>query len=308
MVFLRMLQVKNISFAYGKHRILKDLSFSVEKGQNLAIIGESGSGKSTLLKLIYGQFDLTSGELWWDGKKILGPAFNLVVGYDFMKQVTQEFDLMPYTTVAENIGEFLSNFYPEEKAARTEELLEVVELEPFKDRKVKHLSGGQKQRVALARALAKSPEILLLDEPFSHIDNFKKHSLRRKVFKFLKSQGITCLVATHDKEDVLGFADEILVLHEQSIIRKGRPKDLYEKPQQQLIASFFEEYSVVNEQIYYAHQLAIVASSDHVALVKGSFYNGRNWLIQADYQNHDIFIEHHQSVAVGESICFSIKV
>jgi ABC-type sulfate/molybdate transport systems ATPase subunit len=224
-----------------------------------------------------------------------------------MKQVTQEFDLMPYTTVSENIGEFLSNFYPEEKAARTAELLQVVELEAYKDRKVKSLSGGQKQRVALARALARSPQILLLDEPFSHIDNFKKHSLRRKVFHFLKAQKVTCLVATHDKEDVLGFADEILVLHEQSILRKGSPMALYQDPQYPLIASFFGEFSFMNGRIYYAHQLAIVASSDHEALVKGSFYNGRNWLIQAEYQSQDIFIEHHQSVAVGENICFSPK-
>ena len=107
---------------------------------------------------------------------------------------------MPYISVEENIGKFLSNFYPEEKQKRTSELLEVVELTNFANVKVKTLSGGQKQRVALARALAKQPEIILLDEPFSHIDNFKKQSLRRRVFKYLKDKKITCIVATHDKK------------------------------------------------------------------------------------------------------------
>ena len=135
-----MLQIKDISFSYGDAQVLDQIDFRVNKGQNMAIIGESGSGKSTLLNLIYGQFDLKSGEIWWKDRQVLGPAFNLIVGYDFMKQVTQEFDLMPFTTVNENIGEFLSNFYPEEKAARTAELIRVVELEPFAEIKVKNLN------------------------------------------------------------------------------------------------------------------------------------------------------------------------
>lgn len=290
-----MLQVKNISFSYSNNRILKDISFSVEKGQNLAIIGESGSGKSTLLNLIYGQFDLESGDIWWNNQQILGPAFNLIVGYDFMKQVTQEFDLMPYTTVAENIGEFLSNFYPEEKAERTAELMRVVELEAFADVKVKTLSGGQKQRVALARALAKEPEILLLDEPFSHIDNFKKQSLRRSVFGFLKEQGITCLVATHDKNDVLGFADEMLVLHQQEIIKHGTPEHIFQNPELPLIASFFGEYNIINNRIYYAHEIKIVETSENTAVVEHSYFNGNRWLVKARLGKNEVFVNSKKS-------------
>lgn len=286
-----MLKVEGISFAYNSTAILDNISFSVKKGVNLAIIGESGSGKSTLLNLIYGQHDLNSGEIWWNGQQILGPAYNLVVGYDFMKQVTQEFDLMPFTTVAENIGEFLSNFYPEEKATRTTELIKVVELEPFANVKVKNLSGGQKQRVALARALAKEPEIILLDEPFSHIDNFKKQSLRRSVFGYLKTHGITCLVATHDRDDVLGFADEMLVLHEHKIIRQGTPEALYHDPELPLIASFFDEFSLINGKIYYPYQIQIVEESEHKAVVEACYFNGANWLVKALFLNHIILID-----------------
>ena len=271
--------------------------FSLKQGEHMAVIGESGSGKSTLLNLIYGIHDLDSGEIWWKEQQILGPSYHLVVGYDFMKQVTQEFDLMPFTSVAENIGEFLSNFYQEEKARRTAELIRVVELEPYTNTKVKYLSGGQKQRVALARALAKQPEILLLDEPFSHIDNFKKQSLRRKVFAHLKQQGITCLVATHDRDDVLGFADTLLVLKDHQIIRMGTPEAVYKKPELPLVAAFFGEYNVIDNHIYYAHQIEITDQSEHHAVVEQSYFNGRNWLVKARFEGSSIFIESSRKYA-----------
>ncbi|WP_296383479.1 ABC transporter ATP-binding protein [Winogradskyella sp.] len=287
-----MLKVENISFGYTKSKVLDHIDFVLEKGENLAIIGESGSGKSTLLKLIYGEYDLKEGHIYWNGKEILGPKYNLVIGYDFMKSVTQEFDLMPFTTVEENIGKFLSNFFPEEKQKRTNELIKVVELEAYAKIKVKNLSGGQKQRVAIARALAKEPEILLLDEPFSHIDNFKKQSLRRSIFNYLKEKKITCIVATHDKNDVLGFADEMIVLHNSKIIAKDKPQQLYNNPKLPLIASFFGEFNIIEPiGIVYAHQLKIVEHSDLKAVVKQSYFNGNSWLIEADFNSRSIFVE-----------------
>ena len=119
---------------------------------------------------------------------------------------------MPFISVSENIQKFLSRFYPEESKKRTEELLEVIEMSAFAKTKVKNLSGGQKQRVAIARALAKEPELLLLDEPFGQIDNFKKNSLRRNLFRYLKEKNISCIVATHDKNDALSFADKLIII------------------------------------------------------------------------------------------------
>jgi len=234
-----MLNVKNLNFAYKKTPVLQAVNLRIQPGENTAIIGESGSGKSTLLKLLYGEYDLDSGHIFWKDTEILGPKHNLVVGYDFMKYVAQEFDLMPFITVEENIGKHLSNFFPKEKKERTAELLDVVALTEFSKTKVTLLSGGQKQRVALARALAQEPEILLLDEPFSHIDNYQKQALRRRVFNYLKKKNIACLVATHDQEDVLGFADQIIVLNNQTIAAQGKPQDLYNKPESALIAAFF---------------------------------------------------------------------
>ena len=182
-----MLKVSNISFQYTpKKEILSNISFTLNVGQHLCIMGESGSGKSTLLKAVYGLLDLKDGTVFWKEQQVLGPSFHLVPGMDFFKYVAQDFDLMPYTSVSDNIGKFLSRFYPEEKERRTKELLEVIEMSEFANEKVKTLSGGQQQRVAIARALAKEPELILLDEPFGQIDNFKKNSLRRKLFSYLK--------------------------------------------------------------------------------------------------------------------------
>jgi iron(III) transport system ATP-binding protein len=303
-----MLQIKNVTFGYSKATVLKALDFKIEAGENLAIIGESGSGKSTLLKLIYGEYDLKKGQIFWKNEEILGPKYNLVIGYDFMKYVTQEFDLMPFITVEENIGKYLSNFFPDDKQKRIEELIKVVELEAFAKIKVKKLSGGQKQRVAIARALAKEPEILLLDEPFSHIDNFKKQSLRRSVFKYLKVNRIACIVATHDKNDVLGFADGMLVLHKSKIIAKDTPQNLYKNPKLPLVASFFAEFNVIEPYgIVYAHQLKIVEQSKLKGVVKKSYFNGDSWLIEAEYNAQSLFIEHNCELQKDSLLHFKIN-
>ncbi len=173
-----MLKVNNITFQYSKGEIvLKNIDFQLNKGEHLCIMGESGSGKSTLLKLIYGLFDVDEGTLFWGDIQILGPQEHLVPGMEFFKYVAQDFDLMPFISVEENIKKFLSRFYPKEAQERTDELLDVIEMGDFATTKVKNLSGGQQQRVAIARALAKEPELILLDEPFSQIDNFKKKNL-----------------------------------------------------------------------------------------------------------------------------------
>ena len=306
-IFAPMLNVQNLTFSYKKTPVLKDVSFKVKAGENLAIIGESGSGKSTLLNLIYGEFDLNQGQIFWKDTEILGPKYNLVIGYEFMKYVHQEFDLMPYITVAENIAKHLSRFYPEEREERTKELLKVVELEAFANVKVKTLSGGQKQRVALARALAKQPEIILLDEPFSHIDNFKKQSLRRNVFKYLKDKNIACIVATHDKEDVLGFADNMIVLEDQKILEYGKPEQLYTNPKTPLIASFFGEFNVINNQIIYSNQLKVVEHSELKATVITSYFKGSHYLIEANLNGDKVFYEHHTSIEKGQEIYLSIS-
>ena len=306
-----MLQVKSISFSYLKEKTILNTSFSLEKGKSLAIIGESGCGKSTLLKLVYGLYDLDEGTIFWNETEVLGPKYNLIPGMDFMKYLAQDFDLMPYITVAENVGKYLSNIDSDKKWNRVKELLEIVEMEDFFDVKAKYLSGGQMQRVAIARVLALEPEILLLDEPFSHIDNFRKNSLRRKLFAYLKEKQIFCIVATHDSTDVLSFADEVLVMKNGEIIESGTPKTLYQTPKSKYIASLFgdvNELKIDGKQKYiYPHQFEIVDKSDIKVEVLNSYFRGSHYLIEAKLNKEILFFEHNSEIKKGVQVCLKIK-
>lgn len=306
-----MLQVKNISFSYTTETTISSVDFVLDKGQNLAIIGESGCGKSTLLKLIYGLYDLDQGEIFWNENQVLGPKFHLVPGMSYMKYLAQDFDLMPFITVAENVGKYLSNFYPEEKKARISELLEVVEMSEFANIKAKFLSGGQMQRVALAKVLALEPEVLLLDEPFSHIDNFRKNSLRRRIFSYLKSKNITCVLATHDINDSLSFADEILVMKNGVIEAKGTPKFVFQNPSSFYVASLFGDVSAVimngSTNFVYPHQFQVVQSSDFKVEVVQSYFKGSHFLVEGKFENQLVFFESLKELSCGEVVFLEVK-
>ncbi|WP_396162837.1 ABC transporter ATP-binding protein [Flavobacterium sp.] len=306
-----MLAVKNISFSYNNQPNLHSISFGLTKGKNLALIGESGCGKSTLLKLLYGLYDLEDGQIFWNETEVLGPKFHLIPGMPFMKYLAQDFDLMPFITVAENVGKYLSNFFPEEKQSRIAELLEIVEMTQYADVKAKLLSGGQMQRVALARVLALEPEVLLLDEPFSHIDNFRKNSLRRKLFAYLKEQNITCIVATHDSTDVLAFADEVAIMREGKIIESGIPKFIYENPKDNYVASLFGDVNEIEIsgklQFVYPHQLKVSISSDLKVEVINSYFRGSHYLIEAKFGNQILFFENDDLIGNGEVVGLKIK-
>jgi len=306
-----MLQVKNISFSYEEKEIIKTISFTLEKGKNLAIIGESGCGKSTLLKLIYGLQDLDVGQLFWKDTEILGPKYHLIPGMDFMKYLAQDFDLMPFISVSENIGKYLSNAYPERKKERISELLKIVEMTDYTNVKAKNLSGGQMQRVALARVLALEPEVLLLDEPFSHIDNFRKNSLRRKLFAYLKEKQITTIFATHDSSDVLSFADEVLILNDGKIIEAGNPKQIYNKPKNNYIASLFGDVNEIQIEdrieLIYPNQLVISEKSRLKAEVVRSYFLGNHFLIEANYNDKALFFESEKELANGTIIYLKKK-
>ncbi|MEN8789928.1 MAG: ABC transporter ATP-binding protein [Flavobacteriaceae bacterium] len=315
-----MLQVKNISFSYDEAIILNAVDFEIRPGEHVAVMGESGCGKSTLLKIIYGLLPLESGKIFWKGNEARGPLYNLVPGEPFMKYLSQDFDLMPFTTVRENIAQYLSVFYPDEQEKRTKELLDLTELDAFADIKVKNLSGGQQQRVALGRVLAQKPELLLLDEPFSHIDNFRKNSLRRNLFDYLKNEGITWLTATHDYHDVLPFADRVIVLKDKQLVADEPILSLYRRPRELYIASLFGEANLVpinvlksyadttRRIIVYAHEFRISDSSGLPVVVQTSYYMGSHYLIKSLAGNDVIYFHSPTSYELGKNIFLNIAI
>lgn len=311
-----MLSLTNVVFSYDKSKILNNISFSVEKGKHISLIGESGSGKSTLLKVIYGLEDLDEGKIFWNDTEVLGPKYNLVPGMSFMKYLAQDFDLMPFTTAAENIGKFLSNFYLEEKQKKVEELLDLVEMTEFSNVKVKNLSGGQMQRVAIARVLALEPEILLFDEPFSHIDNSRKNNLRRSVFNYAKEKGITCIVATHDMDDALSFSDEIIVLKNGEIIASEKPKELFSKKNNLEIAKLFGDVNQISKKYFeldsfedilvYPFELVVVEKSKLEVNVIKSYYKGQKYLVEAKYKEGVLYFESLVSLKPGVTLYLTL--
>lgn len=311
-----MLSIRSISFSYLDSATISNLSFELEKGKNLAIIGESGCGKSTLLKLIYGLHDLDQGQIFWNEEEVLGPKYHLIPGMEYMKYLAQDFDLMPFITVAENVGKYLSNFFPDQKKARIFELLEIVEMTDFANVKAKYLSGGQMQRVALARVLALEPQILLLDEPFSHIDNFRKNSLRRNLFKYVKENKITTIIASHDENDYLSFVDEILVLKNGIQVSKGTPEIVYQNPENYYVASLFGEVNKIkasflfpektDEIFIYPHQLKIVENSNLRVRIIQNYFKGNLYLIEAEYENGILFFMNSSKLEIHSFVFLSL--
>jgi len=315
-----MLRVDHVSFAYDKTTVLKDINFQVAMGEHVAIMGESGCGKSTLLKIIYGLLHIKIGEVRWQKTPVKGPLYNLVPGEPYMKYLSQDFDLMPFTTVEENISEFLSVSYPKELKERTDELLEMMEMVDYAGAKVKNLSWGQQQRVALARVLAQKPILLLLDEPFSHIDNFRKNSLRRNLYDYLKRQGITCLTATHDHNDVLPFANRILVLKDEQIIADEAILQLYKNPKNLYIASLFGEANKIpinviksyadtkRRIIVYAHEFKVSQSSGLPVIIKDAYPMGSYYLVKGVYEGQNIYFNSEKALDKDTEIFLNVSI
>ena len=310
-----MLEIKDITFAYTDKPVIENISYTIAKGQNITLIGESGCGKSTLLKLIYGLYDLDSGSITYNGKSVLGPKYNLIPGVDYIKYLAQDFDLMPYTTVEENVGKFLSNSFLPIKKLRIQELLEMVEMTEYAKVKAKDLSGGQQQRVALAKVLALEPEILLLDEPFSHIDNFRKNALRRNLFAYLKKKEITCIIATHDSTDALSFSDETIVIQNGKIVAKGDSKTIYENPFNKYVASLFGEVNELKLSqlieleddedevlLLRPHQLRVVDNAIMKAVVKQCYFKGSHYLVKAAFERRAIFFDHDTELDLNQEV------
>lgn len=307
-----MFDVRQIRFSYTYLPVVNEVSFSVSQGNHVALMGESGCGKSTLLKLLYGLHDLEEGQILYEGKKVLGPKFNLIPGHPDMKYLAQDFGLMPYATVAENVGHFLSNVDKKKKQDRINELLELTGMTDFASVKPFKLSGGQQQRVALSRILALEPKVVLLDEPFSQVDVFRANELRRNLFGHFKKNGITCITATHDSNDVLAFADEVLVMRNGQIVAQGKPENLYRNPVDKYSASLFGDVNEIpasalgesgeGKKLVYPHQLSVTPQSALRVTVSKSFFFGDYFLVEGISEFGRIYFHHKSNLPKGQLV------
>ena len=283
-----LLEIKNLFFSHRPDQpLFQNFNLRVEEGKIIALAGESGCGKSTLLNLIYGLLEWGKGEIIFNGKPILGPTKNLVPGEENMKLVAQNYDLMPYSTVADNVGKFISNINLLEKKEKVQELLAVVGLEEFENTLPKFLSGGQMQRVAIARALSVMPRLLLLDEPFSNLDFSRKIELRERLFNYVREKNISLLISTHEIQEVMPWLDQIIVLQEGRLIQNDNAEETYSRPYNQYVASLFGEVNVFSDedkQIYnlpknfwYPHEIKIAEEGKEVEVLESRFSGSYYW-------------------------------
>lgn len=240
-----MLAVRSLNLAF-KHSVLHDLTLDVQKGSITGIVGPSGGGKSSLLKIIAGLLDPDSGEVIWDGKRVKGPADQLVPGHPEIQLVNQDFGLDTYHTVEENVVQKMLYLPSDVRKRFSEELLDLVELTHLRTQQAIHLSGGEQQRLAIARSLAMEPEVILLDEPFAHLDAHLKVRIGNYLKVLSEVRGTTCILVSHEGQDVLQWCSVIHFMQHGVIQRSDSPEAFYFKPATAYEALFFGEINVLN--------------------------------------------------------------
>ncbi|UOE40350.1 ABC transporter ATP-binding protein [Chryseobacterium suipulveris] len=299
-----LLEISHLFFSYSEEKpLFQNLNLRIDEGKTIALAGESGCGKSTLISLIYGLLDWGKGEIIFDGQKLFGPKKNIVPGESGMKLVAQNYDLMPYATVAENVGKFLSNINLDEKKQTVKELLEVVGLTEYENVLPKYLSGGQQQRVSIARALSVMPKLLLLDEPFSNIDYSRKVELRERLFKYVKEKKISLIISTHEIQEVMPWLDQIVVLQDGRLIQNDAPEETYRNPYNEYVARLFGEVNVFNDEekkafgveksFYFPTEIKIAENGLKAEVVESRFGGNHYWnKISANGKTLTVFSEH----------------
>lgn len=251
------LEVRNLKQAFGRHEVVRGLSFSLQRGSIGCILGPSGCGKTTLLRCIAGFEEVSEGEIRLAGEIVSRPGDLVAPERRRIGMVFQDYALFPHLDVAGNIGFGLRLLAPNKRAERVDELARLVGLSGAQGKFPHELSGGQQQRVALARALAPRPDLLLMDEPFSNLDVDLRERLSLEVREIIKASGTTAVMVTHDQHEAFAMADEIGVMHEGRIEQWDSAYNLYHRPESRFVADFVGQGVFLPATVLNDHQVEI---------------------------------------------------
>jgi iron(III) transport system ATP-binding protein len=242
------LEIKNLTRRYDGRHVVNDVSLRVMPGHVTCLLGPSGCGKSTTLRMIAGVEMQDSGEIWVDGNLVCDTVYRVPPERRHIGLMFQDFALFPHLSVAQNVAFGLSGDKAA-KMARVGELLERVGLSRYLNAYPHELSGGEQQRVALARALAPRPGIMLMDEPFSGLDNRLRDGIRDETLEILREQDTAVLLVTHEPEEAMRMADEIALIRNGRIVQQGAPYNVYNAPVDRSAMAFFSEINVIRGRV-----------------------------------------------------------
>jgi len=243
------LEIRNVTRRFGGRAVVDDVSLSVMPGQVTCLLGPSGCGKSTTLRIIAGVDMQDEGEILIDGRLVCDTVFRVPPEQRSVGLMFQDFALFPHLTVIENVAFGLTG-RGAAKRARAEEMLRRVEMQHFAEDYPHQLSGGEQQRVALARALAPRPGIMLMDEPFSGLDNRLRDEIRDETLSVLKEEGAAVLLVTHEPDEAMRMADEIALMRDGRIVQHGAPYNIYNAPVDRAAAGFFSDINVIRGTVH----------------------------------------------------------
>jgi ABC-type sulfate/molybdate transport systems ATPase subunit len=235
------LDVSEVSHHFNDEPVLTAVSFSQKEFQKIAIAGETGSGKSTLLKIIAGLEQAASGKVKFRDMLVKGPSDRLVAGHESIAFLSQHFELPQFLRV-EQVLEYESKVGGTYASA----LYQICRIDHLMKRRTDQLSGGERQRIAIARLLIARPALLMLDEPFSHLDMVQKNTLKEVIHDVSEQLKITLILISHDPQDTLSWADQILVMRKGQVVQAGSPHHIYEDPADEYVAGLFGKYNRLN--------------------------------------------------------------
>ena len=238
------LEVRHLRRAFGDRQVVDHVSLKIMPGKVLCLLGPSGCGKSTTLRMIAGVDMQDSGEIYVDGNLVCDTVFRIPPERRQIGLMFQDFALFPHLSVADNVAFGLKGGR-DEKRARVEALLARVNLGWAIDKFPHVLSGGEQQRIALARALAPRPRIMLMDEPFSGLDNRLRDDIRDQTLSLLKEEDTAVMLVTHEPEEAMRMADEIALMRQGKIVQQGAPYNIYNAPVDREAVAFFSDVNVI---------------------------------------------------------------
>ncbi len=281
-----MLEIKNIHFSYDRE-ILHDVSFSLKKGQFLGIVGKSGGGKSSLLKIIGGFLTPNSGEVHFNEALMKKPSEMLIPGYEQIAIVHQDFGLDLYHTVIDNIRQKILHLPTKFQDKLIRQMIDLLDLSHLESQKAIDLSGGEQQRLSIARALASESDLILLDEPFVHLDAPMRARLLNYLEKLKEIRDVSFIIVTHNGDEILGLCDEAIFMKKGKIKRKGSPSKFYDSPKSIEEAEFFGPINSVlinkKRKLFRPNQFSLDAKENSTKLELTFLKNHQQGPLQYNY-------------------------